>query len=108
MNKFTLILFFTFSFLGIKAQESFKENTYDSKSNPLYWKNKMPFPGYWQQDVHYLIDAIVDEKTSIITGKEKLIYTNNSLDDLDRVYFHLYTNALTKTPIWIRFIKNII
>lgn len=80
----------------IQAQEALTENRYASAANPLYWKNRMPFPGYWQQDVHYMIDADIDETTNIISGSEKLVYTNNSPDKLTKVYFHLYSNAQTK------------
>lgn len=62
-------------------------------SNPLYWKNRTPVPGYWQQDVSYKINAFIDDKTDIITGEEHLTYTNNSPDKLAFVYFHLYQNA---------------
>lgn len=68
-------------------------NTYRSKDNPNYWKNKLPHPGYWQQDVHYTIKATIDETTDIISGTEKLVYWNNSPDQLNVVYFHLYQNA---------------
>lgn len=68
-------------------------NSYRSAQNPNYWKNKMPFAGYWQQDVHYSIKARIDEKTDIITGKESLEYWNNSTDELTFVFFHLYQNA---------------
>jgi len=68
-------------------------NRYASKENPNYWKNRLPFEGYWQQDVHYTIAAEVDDKTDIISGNERLVYTNNSPDELDYVFFHLYQNA---------------
>jgi hypothetical protein len=68
-------------------------NSYQSKDNPNYWKNKMPFEGYWQQDVHYQIKADINERTDIITATEKLTYTNNSKDELSFVYFHLYQEA---------------
>lgn len=55
-----------------------------------------PYEGYWQQGVDYSIAASLDDKTDIIDGKEKLIYKNNSPDDLSFVYFHLYNNAQTK------------
>jgi Peptidase family M1 domain len=67
--------------------------SYRSSSNPLYWKNRMPIAGYWQQDVHYKLKVTLDEKTDIITGTEELIYWNNSPDELSFVYFHLYENA---------------
>ena len=53
----------------------------------------MPHKGYWQQDVHYIIKAKIDEETDIISANQELIYTNNSPDTLDVVYFHLYQNA---------------
>ena len=68
-------------------------NTYQNTDNPNYWKNKMPHAAYWQQDVYYNIKARIDEETDIITATQKLIYTNNSPDELDIVYFHLYQNA---------------
>ena len=68
-------------------------NTYQNTDNPNYWKNKMPNKAYWQQDVDYTIKANIDEETDIITATEQLTYTNNSPDELDVVYFHLYQNA---------------
>ncbi len=68
-------------------------NTYRNADNPYYWKNKRPFSEYWQQDVHYRIQARLDEKQDMIRGKMKLTYWNNSPDTLEKVYFHLYQNA---------------
>ncbi|MBL31910.1 MAG: aminopeptidase [Flavobacteriales bacterium] len=68
-------------------------NTYTNTDNPNYWKNKMPHPGYWQQDVHYSIKAELFDSTNVIEGTQTLTYTNNSPDDLDHVFFHLYANA---------------
>jgi aminopeptidase N len=79
------------------AQEQYnpiaKPNTYRNADNPNYWKNKMPHAAYWQQDVHYKIKANINEQTDIISGNETLTYWNNSPDNLDFVYFHLYQNA---------------
>ncbi|MDA0682135.1 MAG: M1 family aminopeptidase [Bacteroidetes bacterium] len=79
------------------AQEKYNPlappNTYQNTDNPNYWKNKMPHKAYWQQDVYYNIKATIDEETDIITATEQLTYTNNSPDELDVVYFHLYQNA---------------
>lgn len=68
-------------------------NSYQSSTNLLYWQNRKPHAAYWQQDVHYEIDAVVDEKTDIITAKMKLTYWNHSPDTLYEVFFHLYENA---------------
>src|SRR3954470_4482168 len=75
---------------------SFSQNEYvdyRSKTNPMYWKNRKPFEGYWQQDVHYTIKAEVNDSSDIVTGNEELTYWNNSPNDLSFVYFHLYSNA---------------
>lgn len=50
-------------------------------------------PDRWQQRVKYQITADVDVNTNLIKGVQKLEYTNNSPDKLNRVFFHLYWNA---------------
>lgn len=47
----------------------------------------------WQQRADYTIEARLDVKTHLITGSEKISYTNDSPDTLRKVYFHLYFNA---------------
>jgi aminopeptidase N len=69
-------------------------NTYRNANNPLYWKNKKPFEGYWQQDVYYQIKARLDDAEETITGEEELTYYNNSPNTLTKAYFHLYQNAV--------------
>lgn len=78
----------------IQAQNEIQR--YRSKTNIHYWKNRKPYEGYWQQDVFYTIKANVDDKTDIVSGKEELVYYNNSPDDLSVLYFHLYSNANAK------------
>ncbi|WP_421808403.1 M1 family metallopeptidase [Flagellimonas sp.] len=48
---------------------------------------------YWQQHVDYTMDVNMDVETYQYTGTQKLVYTNNSPDQLDRVFYHLYYNA---------------
>ena len=109
MKKIVLLLFSILFFANIFAQPKypspkphFEGETFDSKSpagiyaskeNPYYWKNRKPIETYWQQDVHYTIDANIDEVNDIISGDETLEYTNNSPDTLRFVFFHLYQNA---------------
>lgn len=50
-------------------------------------------PDRWQQRVKYTINAKMDVTANMVSGTEKLEYTNNSPDTLDRVFFHLYWNA---------------
>jgi hypothetical protein len=48
---------------------------------------------YYQQRAEYKMDIDVDAKNFTYNGQQTLKYTNNSPDDLDVVYFHLYWNA---------------
>ncbi|MDC3388554.1 M1 family metallopeptidase, partial [Flavobacteriaceae bacterium] len=48
---------------------------------------------YWQQHVDYQMDIDMDVNNYQYKGKQKLVYTNNSPDELYKVYYHLYFNA---------------
>ncbi|MFY0631900.1 MAG: M1 family metallopeptidase [Flavobacteriaceae bacterium] len=48
---------------------------------------------YWQQKADYTMDIDMDVNTFQYKGKQKLVYTNNSPDELKSVYYHLYFNA---------------
>lgn len=51
------------------------------------------YPGYWQQKVDYNMNIDVNVEKYQYSGTMKLVYTNNSPDDLNRVFYHLYFNA---------------
>jgi len=70
--------------------------TYNTPANKLYWKNRKPYDGYWQQDVAYTINARIDETSHQVAGSEQLVYRNNSPDTLYYVFFHLFQNAFVK------------
>lgn len=48
---------------------------------------------YWQQYLHYSIDAQLNDKENSITGSETIVYKNNSPDALSFIWFHIYPNA---------------
>lgn len=48
---------------------------------------------YWQQHVDYTMAIDMNVENYQYTGTQKLVYTNNSPDTLNRVYYHLYFNA---------------
>ena len=50
-------------------------------------------PDRWQQRVNYTMDVDMNVNTNRLTGKQKLVYTNNSPDTLYQVFYHLYFNA---------------
>ncbi|WP_320814251.1 M1 family metallopeptidase [Flavobacterium sp.] len=52
-----------------------------------------PNPGYWQQHVDYKMDVKMDVKNYQYNGSQELVYTNNSSDTLNKVFYHLYNNA---------------
>ncbi len=47
----------------------------------------------WQQRVKYKMDIDFDATNHSYTGKQKLIYFNNSPETLQKVFYHLYLNA---------------
>ena len=49
--------------------------------------------GYWQQEVNYTMNVVVDAPAHQFTGEQRIVYTNNSPDVIDRVFYHLYFNA---------------
>ena len=48
---------------------------------------------YWQQHVIYRMDVQLNVATNIITGRQSIVYTNNSPDTLKKLFFSLYYNA---------------
>jgi hypothetical protein len=48
---------------------------------------------YWQQRAEYSMDVNMDVKKHQFTGKQTLVYHNNSPETLDKVFYHLYFNA---------------
>ncbi|UCG84996.1 MAG: M1 family metallopeptidase [Gemmatimonadota bacterium] len=56
--------------------------------------------GYWQQQVHYTIEAYLDEEAEHLIGAGTMVYGNNSGDALDEIFFHLYLNAFRPNSRW--------
>ena len=48
---------------------------------------------YWQQETNYEIEVSLDDEKHELNGFLRLQYINNSPDDLDEMYFHLWPNA---------------
>ncbi|SFN47342.1 Peptidase family M1 [Bizionia echini] len=67
-----------------------------STTSPITAQNpatKSNNPYYWQQHVDYKMEIDMDVESYQYQGKQTLVYTNNSPDVLNRVYYHLYFNA---------------
>jgi len=48
---------------------------------------------YFQQEVNYKIDVKLNDKTNSLKAFEEIEYINNSPDELEFIYFHLWPNA---------------
>ncbi len=75
------IYFLGLSLIMLTSCKVIKDTTYVAKET------------YWQQHVDYTMDVDVDVNNYQYKGKQTLVYTNNSPDDLNKVFYHLYFNA---------------
>ncbi|TVZ26640.1 peptidase M1-like protein [Gillisia sp. Hel_I_86] len=57
------------------------------------WAQAQNNTSYWQQKVDYKMEVDMNVKNYQYTGKQELVYTNNSPDTLNRVFYHLFFNA---------------
>ena len=48
---------------------------------------------YWQQHVEYEMNINVDVSDFTYDGDQSIVYTNNSNDTINKVYYHLFFNA---------------
>ena len=48
---------------------------------------------YWQQHVDYEMNIDVDVSDFTYDGDQSIVYTNNSNDTINKVYYHLFFNA---------------
>ena len=48
---------------------------------------------YFQQEVNYKIQVTLNDSIHEFSGYENIEYINNSPDDLEFIYFHLWANA---------------
>lgn len=90
MKQFLLLLFsiaFIFSCNSIKDVAV----TPSTPKTPMVSSSKTAT--YWQQHVDYKMDIDMDVNTYQYKGKQELVYTNNSPDVLNKVFYHLYFNA---------------
>ncbi|WP_369048429.1 M1 family metallopeptidase [Tenacibaculum sp. UWU-22] len=62
-----------------------------TNSSSVITKNTSNY--YWQQHVNYTMDIDMDVNNYQYKGKQTLVYTNNSPDELKKVFYHLYFNA---------------
>jgi len=52
-------------------------------------------PGYWQQEISYQMNVDVNVEDYTYTGTSKVVYTNNSPETLNRVFFSLVFQCIS-------------
>jgi hypothetical protein len=48
---------------------------------------------YFQQEVNYIIDVTLNDENHSLNGTEYIDYFNNSPDDLESIWFHIWPNS---------------
>ncbi len=108
MNKkviYSSLVILVSIFIGsnLQAQEKNYSNSYfesiDAKlptANKYRSASGAPGPEYYQQKASYTINATLDEEKNQIHGKETVVYTNNSSDELDYIWVQLDQNIRSK------------
>lgn len=88
------VVLYCIAFLAYTACSSSKNISKTSVETPLAFKPLSNNTStYWQQHVDYKMEIDMDVDTYQYQGKQNLIYTNNSPDVLNKVFYHLYFNA---------------
>jgi len=83
-------IFFTILLTGlIYSCNSTKSATYNYVESNI----SKPASTYWQQHVDYTMNIDMNVANYQFDGTQKLVYTNNSPDDLNVIFYHLYFNA---------------
>ena len=83
MKKLSLVAFMALFMISCKQT---KEVVYKQSTTP-------ETASYWQQQIDYSMDIDVDVNKYQYKGTQKAVYTNNSPDELTKVFYHLYFNA---------------
>nr|WP_068888223.1 M1 family metallopeptidase [Pedobacter panaciterrae] len=93
MNTLKALILFLITSFTVSAQELYTpRNIKNAYENGTRSSDGKPGKNYWQNKGKYDIKISVDEKTKIVTGKETIIYTNNSPDTLKSAAIRFVNN----------------
>ncbi|MCU0447743.1 MAG: M1 family metallopeptidase [Microscillaceae bacterium] len=91
-----LIIFLIINALPINAQrknnQALFEPLFNFQATPYRSAAGVPGESYWQNRADYFIQAELDEENHRISGTVKVIYTNNSPDNLGFIWLQLDQN----------------
>ena len=82
MKNTVLFVLSAILFTSCKASTIVDEGINDTQNNT-----------YWQQHVDYTMNIEMNVENYQYTGTQHLVYTNNSPDTLNKVFYHLFYNA---------------
>ncbi len=91
-----LLLFIEISFAQTLPVARNYQKSYD---NNIRTKDGKPGANYWQNKAAYSITVSFAPSTRIIAGSEEIVYTNNSPDTLQQIWFKLYPNIYKKGAV---------
>ena len=101
MKIIKLIAWFILIGSSIQAQtqlpvEPVFQNTYQKATRSV---NGKPGKNYWQNKSKYDLKVDFNPASRLLKGKVAVVYTNNSPDTLNEIWFKLYPNLYKKgTP----------
>ncbi|WP_378178066.1 M1 family metallopeptidase [Aquimarina sp. SS2-1] len=97
-KRIICILYAVFMFGVLRAQSDLYIPKEIQKAYQNHTRSKDGQPGkkYWQNSVDYKIDVAITPKTRMIDGKENVLFTNNSPDDLSEIVIRLYYDVFKK------------
>ncbi|OIQ23454.1 M1 family metallopeptidase [Lacinutrix sp. MedPE-SW] len=79
--------------MGCGTTKSVSNTASTSQNSPMAVTASSAKSTYWQQHVDYKMEIDMDVNNYQYQGKQTLVYTNNSPDVLNKVFYHLYFNA---------------
>ncbi len=97
LNYSVLLIILFIYICNVYAQQNYIprniQAAYDKGTRSL---DGTPGPNYWQNSSDYFIKADFNPSDRLLSGKEKIVYHNNSPDTLKRIILRLYQN-ITKS-----------
>ncbi len=96
-SKFFLLVFLVSSVIFAQHSGIFiPRNVKKSYERGIRNYNGTPGSKYWQNSANYFITVRVVPKTKEVIGREEIIYSNNSPDELNELVFRLYPDYYKK------------
>ncbi|RFS18888.1 peptidase [Chitinophaga silvatica] len=101
MRKLILLGSLLFCMLAVNAQTPLymPRNFEKAYQNQTRSYSGAPGPKYWQNSATYDIQVNFDPATNLVSGKETIVYTNNSPDNIYMLNFKIFPNLYQKGNI---------